>query len=469
MIDDSTFERRKFLALAGSAAVLGTAGCSGGDGGGSDGGDGSDGSDGSGGDGDGGGGDGSDGSDGGGSTSGGGVDLTIGGVYPLSGNLGAATQRNQAMVTQSMEDFIPNSHPEFAPMALAESEGFSNLDNVEIKWADHRADPSAGRSEAERLIQDEGADVLMGSVFSSVTKTIQQVTEREGVPYVNGASTSPGLTADDRGLSWFWRTGPHERILQRTLFDFVDSLNEAGAGIDTVAIIHEDTEFGSTTKDVQVELAGERDMEVVAGPFSYTAKQVTSFNSQINRIQEADPDLFLHTGFLEDTLLLNRNMRDLGYFPPLYYGSGGYNQTDYFQANPELSAYVTARSNYSPALEDSQPVFADVSDYFTENVEAFNGFDGYSIRMWGSWMVTLAAIDELGSTDPGEIQSKLNGLDVEAVDSTMPYGVAFDESGQNTRTAPLLLQFEGGSSNLIYPPGVAQTDIVLPAPGWNER
>lgn len=473
MTDDSTFERRKFLALAGSAAVIGTAGCSGSDGGGSDGGDGGGSDDGSGGSdgsgGDGGDGDGSDGSDGGGSTSGGNVELTIGGVYPLSGNLGAATQRNQAMVTQSMEDFVPNSHPEFAPMALAESEGFSNLDSVEIKWADHRADPSAGRSEAERLIQDEGADVLMGSVFSSVTKTIQQVTEREGVPYVNGASTSPELTADDRGLSWFWRTGPHERILQRTLFDFVDQLNEGGAGIESVAIIHEDTEFGTDTKDVQVEFIDDRDIEIVAGPFSYTAKQVTSFNSQINRVQEADPDLFLHTGFLEDTLLLNRNMRDLGYFPPMYYGSGGYNQTDYFQANPELSEFVTARSNYSPALEESQPVFETVSEYFQENVDAFEGFDGYSIRMWGSWMVTLAALDELGSTEPGEIQSKLNALDVEAVDSTMPYGVAFDESGQNTRTAPLMLQFEGGSSNLIYPSSVAQTDIVFPAPGWNER
>jgi branched-chain amino acid transport system substrate-binding protein len=470
MRDNRTFNRRQFLALTGAAGVLGVAGCAG-DGG--DGGGGSDGSSGGGGSSDGGsdgdsdGSSGDGGSDGGSTSGGGGASLTIGGVYPLSGNLGAATQRNQAMVARSMDDFIANSHPEFAPMALAEGEGFSNLDSVEIKWADHRGEPSAGRSEAERLIQSEGVDVLMGSVYSSVTKTIQQVTEREGVPYVNGASTAPGLTADDRNTSWFWRTGPHERILQQTLFDFVDRINsERDAGIESVGIIHEDTEFGSTTKDVQLELADERGLEVVAGPFSYSAKQVTSFNSEINNMRNAEPDLFLHTGFLQDTLLLNRNMRDLDWFPSMYYGSGGYNQTDYFAANPELSNFVTARSNYSPALEESEPVFGKVNEYFKQNVEAFNG---YSIRMWGSWMSTLAALDELGSSDPGEIQGKLDSLDVPAVDSTMPYGVQFDENGQNQKTAPLLLQFEGGSSNLIYPSSVAQTDAVYPAPGWSER
>lgn len=476
MTDSGKFNRRDFLTVAGAAGVIGLAGCAGdgGDGGsdgdsGSDGGDGGDGGDGESDSGDGGS-DGDSGSDGGSTESSGGATLTIGGVYPLSGNLGAATQRNRAMVKQSMDDFIPNSYPDFAPMALAEREGFSNLDSVEIKWADHRGEPDSGRSEAERLIQSEGVDVLMGSVYSSVTKTIQQVTEREGVPYINGASTSPELTSADRNLSWFWRTGPHERILQQTLFNFVETLNaEQDAGIQTVGIIHEDTEFGVTTKDVQMELVDEMGMEVVVGPFSYNSKQKTSFNSEINRLKEADPDLFLHTGFLEDTLLLNRNMRSLEWFPPMYYGSGGYNQTDYFKANPDLSAYVTARSNYSPALERSEPVFGRVSDYFKEHVDAFNGFDGYSIRMWGSWMTTLSALDELGSADPAEIQSKLNSLDMPAVESTMPYGVQFDENGQNQKTTPLLLQFENGNSNLVYPASVAETNLVYPAPGWNER
>jgi len=396
--------------------------------------------------------------------------LRIGAVYPLSGGLAAATQRNREMVTQSIEDHILDSYPEFDPIPFGSQEGFLNIEDVEVLWADHRGEPVAGRNEAERLIGDENVDILMGSVYSSVTSTIQQVTEREQVPYVNTAATSPDLTNPDRGLEWFWRTGPHEGIIQRSTFDYFEGLAENDEiEFETAAILHEDTEFGVETRDVQVELLEEFEVELVEDPISYTAEQVSSFNSIINRLKSADPDVFLHTGFVQDTLLLNRNMRDLGWAPPIMFGNGGYNQTDYYAENPDLSNYILARTNYSPAIEASEPAFGEVNDYMRENVDAFDGFDGFSIRMWGGWMFTLSILDEIGSTDSEEIRDGLDNADKAAVESAMPYGVKFDDSGQNERTAPLITQFENGESNLLYPPDIADSELIYPSPQWEDR
>jgi branched-chain amino acid transport system substrate-binding protein len=396
--------------------------------------------------------------------------LKIGAVYPLSGALAPATQRNRAMLTLSLEDYIPESHPDFAPMPLAEQEGFSNLEDVEVLWADNRGEPTAGRNEAERLISDENVDILMGSVYSSVTNTVQQVSEREGIPYINTASTAPDLTSPDRGLEWFWRTGPHEGIIQRSAMEYLTELADNGEiELNSAAILHENTDFGQETRDVQLELLEEYDIELAEDPISYTAEQVSSFNSTINVLRESDPDVFFHTGFVQDTLLLNRNMRDLNWAPPIMFGNGGYNQTDYYADNPDLSEYILARTNYSPAIESSEPAFGAVNDYMRQGVDAFDGFDGYSIRMWGGWMATLSIIDELGSTDSADIKDAMNEVDRPAVESSMPYGLKFDENGQNERTAPLIIQFEDGESNLLFPHDIADSELIYPAPGWEER
>jgi len=374
------------------------------------------------------------------------------------------------MLTRSLEEYIPESHPEFAPMPLAEQEGLSDLEDIEILWADNRGEPTAGRNEAERLVSDENVDILMGSVYSSVTNTVQQVSERQDIPYINTASTAPDLTGSDRELEWFWRTGPHEGIIQRSVFDYLTGLAEDGdITLDSAVILHENTDFGTETRDVQLELLQEFDIELVEDPISYTAEQVNSFNSIINRFEEANPDVFFHTGFVQDTLLLNQNMRDLNWAPPIMIGNGGYNQTDYYAENPDLSEYILARTNYSPAIESSEPAFGEVNDYFRQEVDDFDGFDGYSIRMWGGWMASLSIIDELGSTDAEDIKDAMNDADMNAVESSMPYGLKFDENGQNERTAPLIIQFEDGESNLLFPEDVADSELIYPAPNWEER
>jgi hypothetical protein len=46
--------------------------------------------------------------------------------------------------------------------------------------------------------------------------------------------------------------------------------------------------------------------------------------------------------------------------------------------------------------------------------------------------------------------------------------VKFDANGQNQHTV-LITQVQGGSYHLVYPPDVADSKPIIPAPAWSQR
>jgi len=451
-------DRRSWLKVVGTGAVAGLAGCSGSGGSGGDGG-------GDGGSGDGGGDGGGDGTTAGGG--GGGTDtFTVGAVYPFSGAV-AETGQNIRTFLQSAVDDVINSSADLGPLVMAGEEGLPNLGaTVEIVFADHRSDPGQGRAEAERLVQEENVDLLVGSYNSSVTSTVSQVAEREQIPHVNFESSSPDLT--ERGLNWFWRTGPSDTTYTQNMFDFFTGLNEqADAGIETVAIIHEDTEFGSISAETQQNLAAENDLEVVAGPISYTSESVSSLQSELQRIQEADPDVLLPSSYLRDAQIMMNDLQTLGYYPPMIMAqNAGFNQPSFVEST-EASNFVCTRSTFADDLPENVPELGTYNQFVQDAVGT--PFNGVYIRSWGGFVSTMYAVNEAGSADPSAIQSAIDGLELDRLETGMPYGISFDENGQNSLASGVLLQYEGGTGNSIWPFELAASEVSYPAPGWDER
>lgn len=394
--------------------------------------------------------------------------FTVGAVYPFSGAVAETGQNIRKFIKNAANEVVNKQQEDLKPLVLADSEGLPNHDGakVQLEFTDHRGDPGQGRSEAERLVQNKNVDMLAGGYHSSVTKTISQVAEREGIPHVNFESSSPDLT--ERGLKWFWRTGPHDKTYSQNMFQFFDGLNEnQDAGIESVAIIHEDTEFGSISAQTQQALADEHGYDVVAGPISYTAEAVNSLESEVQRIRQADPDVLLPASYLKDAQILMNDMEKLGYFPPMIMGqNAGFNQPS-FQENSDISDYVCSRSTYAPGLAESVPEIETYDQFVNDNVGM--GFNGVYIRSWGGFLAAMKAVDNAGSTDPADVQSALNSLSLEPLASGLPFAVEFDENNQNQHAKGVLIQYEGGSSNLIWPFDLASEDPVYPAPGWDER
>ena len=84
-------------------------------------------------------------------------------------------------------------------------------------------------------------------------------------------------------------------------------------------------------------------------------------------------------------------------------------------------------------------------------------------------MSTMHAVNEAGSADPSAIQSAVDGLQLDRLETGMPYGIEFDDSGQNSLASGVLLQYEEASGNSIWPFELAASEVEYPAPSWDER
>ena len=76
--------------------------------------------------------------------------------------------------------------------------GGVNGQMLEVVRGDHAGDAATGKSEAERLITQEGVNVIMGCHMSVVTEVVAQVCQQYGIPMITAISTLDRLTDEDK-------------------------------------------------------------------------------------------------------------------------------------------------------------------------------------------------------------------------------------------------------------------------------
>src|SRR5262249_8106724 len=147
-------------------------------------------------------------------------------------------------------------------LPLARSEGIPNLGGakIELVFADTKGEPKNGLAEVERLVTQEKVVAIIGAYQSSVTKTASQATERLGIPYVCSDSSSPTLT--ERGFKYFFRASPHDGSFAKDQLQFLKDLGKKGHAIKTIAVLYENTEFGSNVGKVLLKHAEEYGFKV---------------------------------------------------------------------------------------------------------------------------------------------------------------------------------------------------------------
>ena len=240
-------------------------------------------------------------------------EVVIGVIYPMSGPVAQAGIDAVAALNTAVEII---NNPTDLNVPLAKGSGLPNLGGAKIRIvvADHQGKPDVGQGEAERMITQEGVHAMYGAYYSSVTAAGSQVAERNGIPWVNGESTSPKLTT--RGFKWFFRTTPHDGEFTQLMFEFMnDFKDKLGKELKTVSIFHEDTLWGTDSGSVQNKMAKEQGYKVVQ-KISYKAK-TTSLTPSVQILKASDADVFLPSSYTSDAMLFMRTAKELDYNPKL--------------------------------------------------------------------------------------------------------------------------------------------------------
>jgi branched-chain amino acid transport system substrate-binding protein len=393
-------------------------------------------------------------------------EIRIGAVYPLTG-AAASTGLEMKNALELAVDLINNGAPGLN-LPLAEGKGLPRLKGAKIRliFADHQANPQLGASETERLITQEKVVAIIGCYHSSVTATASQTAERYGIPFLAAESSSATLSA--RGLKWFFRTTPHDEVFIANFFDFLKALEKKkGVKPKRIALMNENTLFGSDTTKLEEKFAAEHGYNIVE-KVVYPAKS-TQLTSEVQRLKAASPDLVMQASYVGDAILSIKTYKELGFAPEaILANDAGFNDSEFLKTVGKDGNFILSREVWALDLTSRNPLIKQVNDIYRKKYGV--DFNGNSARSFTGVYAVADAINRAGSTEPEAIRKALTETNIPGNKLIMPWaGIKYDANGQNVLGSGIIVQVQEGKYVTVWPFDLASKDIVWPMPAWDKR
>ena len=389
--------------------------------------------------------------------------VKIGAIYPLSGNAASTGVHTKAAFEVAV-DIINNGNPALGNLPVTKNAGLKGLGGakVEVIFADNQGSPAVGQNQALRLITEEKVVALSGSYQSGVTLTTSAISEKYGIPFLNGESVAANLT--ERGFKWFFRTTPVAGDFARIYLDFLKDMKASGQKVDNIALVHENTEYGTSVANVITSTFKENGL-AIAQDIAYSAN-TTDVQSQVLQLKDKKPDVVIMISYTSDAILYAKTFQALDYKPPMLIAdNAGYSDPSTLKAVGKQIQGIFNRSSFAIGPPGS-PTYL-INEMYKKKSGGDDMDDTVARQMQG-FFVLIDAIDRAGSTEPAKIQAALKATDLKPDQLIMGYkGIRFDEKGQNVLASGLVIQLQDGENYVpVWPKDKAKSAPAFPYKGW---
>jgi len=389
--------------------------------------------------------------------------VKIGALYPLTGNSASAGQSQKEAVALGA-DIINTAYPELKALPLGATAGLPNLGGakIELDEADHQGNPQVGQQQTLRLITQDHVVAMVGAYHSSVALVATAVAERQGIPFVVADSVAANIT--QRGFKWTFRVTPIATDFARAYSEFLTDLKKSGKKIDTIAVVNENTDYGTSVAASILDAAKAANIKVAAQiPYNANSSDVSA---EVLQLKTLKPDAVIFVSYTADTILYFKTMRNLDYLPPIIIGDdAGFADPSFIPNAGDLAQGAVNRSAFDIGKPGSNSYIID------QMFKAKYGrdLDDTSARWMQSLFVLADAINRAGSTEPDKIQAALKATDLKADQLMIGYnGVKFDDTGQNISAATFLIQLQGNQYVSVWPADRATATLEWPMKGWHK-
>jgi branched-chain amino acid transport system substrate-binding protein len=388
--------------------------------------------------------------------------VKIGVIYPLTGNAASAGQSAKDAVDMAA-DIVNTAHPELKNLPLGPTAGLSNLGGakIELDEADHQGNPQVGQQQTLRLITQDHVAAMLGSYHSSVTLVATAVAERQGIPFLVADSVAANITG--RGFKWTFRTTPYAPDFAKAYAQFLTDLKKSGTRINNVAVVNENTDYGTSVAASILDAAKAANIPVAA-QIAYNANSA-DVNAQVLQLKSTNPDAVIFVSYTSDIILYFKTMKNFDYLPPVIIGDdSGFSDPSFIPNVGDLAQGAINRSAFDIGKPGTNSYIID------QMFKAKYGrdLDDTSARWMQGFFVLADAINRAGSTEPDKIQAALKATDLKPDQLMIGYnGVKFDDTGQNILASTFLIQLKGKEYVSVWPADRATNKIELPMKGWH--
>lgn len=175
-------------------------------------------------------------------------------------------------------------------------------------FEDSQSDPRQSVAIAQKFINDPKIAVEVGDFSSTASMAASPLYQRGQLVQFGFTNSHPKFTTTG---DYMWSNSIPQSQEQPLVADFAIKT----LGMKKIAVIHLNTDWGTTAKDFFVEAAGKLGAEIVATE-GYLPDE-KDFRATLVRIKAANPDGIVMESYYNDGALIARQIRDLGFTIPV--------------------------------------------------------------------------------------------------------------------------------------------------------
>lgn len=317
---------------------------------------------------------------------------------------------------------------------------------INLIVADSTSTPTTAGTVAQRMISQNEVTAILGAFASSLTIAISEVTERRDIPLLT-MSFADQITG--RGYKNIFQVVAKASALGKAQLDYTVAIAQAaGTKIDKIAIMYEDTAYGTAQAGGLRAAAKAANIQLVmddAYPLG-----ITDTTPLINKLRASGAQAVFPVSYLNDSLLLIRTMRQQRITIPAIGGAAGYVIPDFEKGLGEFAEGVLSISTANYDLD------TELTDRFRKRFGYFMVHEALEHAV--ALDVLVQAIEKAKSAKAEDVTMALRGGKFTGGWTKAMTGgaVEFDSTGLNTASIPVMVQWRKKELVTVWPKDVAK-------------
>ncbi len=345
-------------------------------------------------------------------------------------------------------------------------------------------DPSAGKSEAERIISQEGIKLMTGTYASPLGIAISAEAERHGIVHWETIASADIITK--RGYKHVFQVGPAASRYGTAALDFIR--DDLAQRLDKkfehlrIALLWENRAFGTAVGTGARAEAKKLGVQLIydEGYDQFT----TDMTPLVQKLKDAKPDVLVIISFINDTILFHRKAKELNFYVPSIIGvSAGHSVPDLKDSigttvNGLFVSDLPVLVNPTALKPEAQAAAVEFNKRY-ENVQ-HRVPAGHAVASFAAlWALFNNVLPAAKSMDPEDVRAAALAADLPDGSLINGSGLKFSnfdlpddpkDAGQNIRSSIGVWQWQGGDARQVYPKKLATNDIIaVPLPDWSKR
>jgi branched-chain amino acid transport system substrate-binding protein len=322
---------------------------------------------------------------------------------------------------------------------------------------DSGARPEIATSIVERFITIDKYPVVAGEYTSQCTYAVAGVAEKYRVPYLVVTGAADKITQS--GWKYVYRLNPPSSLYNVGIYGFF----EAVARPRSIAVLYENTDFGTSTSRAMREYCQSKGIEVLVSE-GYSAGAV-DFKPILQKVKSVRPDIIYMVSYLMDASLLMRQSKELDINPKAFIGgAAGFTLPEFLQNAGEASEYVMSGTLWTPQVK--YPGAKEFFDAFTKTYGKEPDYHG--AEAYAAAYVLADALKRARTWTPEGLRAALAETDMMTAFGPVKF-VSWGAFTNQNRVETLVLQVLKGKFETVWPKDAASASYVFPVPRWRDR